>query len=72
MIETMKTLKDKLFDILTQSEDDWRFDQYHALHVPSEMHYWIANGLLCFRNEGDRKASLGFLNWIRLYFWIKI
>jgi len=66
-----RTLKDRAFAALTKNADDWQIDAYNAYHKPSGIKWWVGNGLLFFHTDGNKNVSIGILNWIKLYYWIK-
>lgn len=66
----MNLLKDELFNELTKDHKAWKFDRYRARHK-SGISYWIGNGIFFFNVEDGETPTLGFINWIMLFFWLK-
>ena len=65
------SLKNEVYKVLTNSEDDWDIDLFRATHKPTGIQYWIANGRPFFINEGIVSAGIGFWNWLKLWNWIQ-
>jgi hypothetical protein len=66
------SLKDEAYKVLTNSKDDWEITSYKAIHKPTGITYWIANGLMFFHNEAHNSdVSIGLWNWLKLWKWIK-
>ena len=62
-------MNNKLYKALTRSTDDWDIGKYQATHKPTNVNYWIANGIISFHN--DSGVRIGLLNWIKLWYWLK-
>lgn len=63
--------KDKVYEKLIKSVDDWEFTRYNAIYKPLNISYWIANGLSFFSIDSGARVGIGFMNWIKLWFWLK-
>lgn len=61
--------KKEVFKLLTKSENDWEITRFEAIHKPTKIVYWIANGLIFFSN--DMHVNIGFWNWLKLWIWLK-
>jgi hypothetical protein len=65
-------LKNEVYKVLTKSPDDWEIDRFNAHHKPTGLSYWIANGFLCFKNDGNGlSVNIGFYNRLKLWWWIQ-
>jgi len=65
------SLKYKTFQFLTKDINDWEINHFYATHK-SGLQYCIANGLLFFHVSSHKiSVSIGFFNWMLLYYWIK-
>lgn len=63
--------QDELFSILTKNVDDWDFDRFNAIHEPTEINYWICNGFSSFKQQENTRGLIGYINRIKLWFWLK-
>jgi hypothetical protein len=64
-------MKNEVYRVMTKSFDDWEIDGFHATYKPMKITYWIGNSLFFFKNEGSFSVSIGFFNWLKLWFWIQ-
>ncbi len=65
------SLKQELYQSLTKDPEDWRFTKYRAIHTPTKVSWWTANGLLGFRVDNASMLSIGLYYHIKLWFWLK-
>ena len=47
------------------NEEDWTVNHYHAIHNPSKMSFWIANGAFFF--DCEQYPNFGYLQRHRLW-----
>ena len=64
-------LKDQVFEVLTKDANDWIIDRYYAYHKPTKVNYWLRAGIFFFNCVGDYSVSIGLVNRIKLFFWLK-
>ena len=63
----------RIVDMLTIDHSEWAIDKHLAHHKPTDIVFWIGNGINYFETDHRSAAQfeLSFFQKIRLYNWLK-
>lgn len=48
-----------LINSFKMNPTDWRFGEFYATHIPTDMQFWIANGAWFFNGSGKMSGTMG-------------